>query len=110
MATSRARNSLAVNTATSMTAMMTSWRMVTRPSSTHRLTSTAAEAYSGKDRGKVSSEDNVVIPAARKLLGLRGITVASTTVSLLMLMSLSWYWWLLHQLWTKPATVGNRTI
>ena len=90
-----------------MTAMMTSCRMVTRPSSTHRLTNTAAEAYSGKDRGKVSSEDNGVIPAARKLLGLRGITVASTTVSLMLM---SWYWWLLHQLWTNPATVENRTI
>ena len=72
-----------------MTAMMTSCSSVTRPSSTHRLTNTAAEAYSGKDGGKVSSEDNVVIPAARKLLGLSRITVASTTVSFLMLMS--WY-------------------
>ena len=83
-------NSLRVKTATSMTAMMTSWRMVTRPSSTHRLTSTAAEAYSGKDGGKVRVEVNVVIPAARKLLGLMRITVASTTVSFLMLMSMSW--------------------
>ena len=73
-----------------MTAMLTSCRMVTRPSSTHRLTSTAAEAYSGKDRGKVSVKVNVVIPAARKLLGLRGITVASTTVSFLILMSMFW--------------------
>ena len=73
-----------------MTAMLTSCSMVTRPSTTHRLTSTAAEAYSGKDRGKVRVEVNVVIPAARKLLGLRRITVASTTVSFLMLMS--WYW------------------